>query len=275
MQESLEERCVSLVRTEPFYVYGTGYVAHRLYQGLLHHGGIEHLQGFTVTTCAEGDARELFGKPVQPIAELPRDALILIAVHMVWKDEIEETLKRLGFHRYAFIYARLFEFQFGAPVVRHQKMECSRLVEHLCARPEAYYFLAAYIAAIHHLFHPDEASDAYYLKFHARCASPEAARKRLERFHAMLLDCQANGAEALLRDPISLDEQQRILDGTHRTAAATWFHVPFLYADQYETDDHWGMGYERGQCGFSHDEVFTADDLHALDQEKCVFLKGM
>ena len=228
MQESLEERCVSLVRTEPFYVYGTGYVAHRLYQGLLHHGGIEHLQGFTVTTCAEGDARELFGKPVQPIAELPRDALILIAVHMVWKDEIEETLKRLGFHRYAFIYARLFEFQFGAPVVRHQKMECSRLVEHLCARPEAYYFLAAYIAAIHHLFHP-----------------------------------------------ISLDEQQRILDGTHRTAAATWFHVPFLYADQYETDDHWGMGYERGQCGFSHDEVFTADDLHALDQEKCVFLKGM
>ena len=51
-------------------------------------------------------------------------------------------------------------------------------------------------------------------------------------------------------------------------AAAVWFRVPYLYADWYETQDSWGMGYEKGQYGFIHDEVFAPEDLCALQRTK-------
>lgn len=272
LRDILKDRCFTLSHEEPFYIYGTGRVAHLLYQGLVHRGDITNLAGFVETSCPENDGRELFGKPIWPVQKIPREALILVAVHFIWEKEIESTLKRLGFHRYVMIYSQMLKFRFGEPVACHEKIEPKRLLSLLCTYPEIYYQIATYTAVIQHWFHDSQGTERYYLKFHTKLASRKAAEERLIRFRSMLSSCEQKGASFLQQHIIYLDEHQRVLDGMHRVLLAVWYQVPFLYADCYETQDYWGMGYEKGHLGYTYSEIFTPEEFQALDAMKEIIL---
>jgi len=266
--------CFCCAQKEPFYIYGTGFVARRLLDVLVHRGIIENLRGFVVTKMPEDGSHEFFGKSVQPITEIPRESLILVAVHMIWEDEIEQNLLRLGFQRFVMVYDKLLEIQFGAPKVHHQKIRVREQVARLAKTVYERYAMTAYLSAIQKHVHGAPGSDAYYLKFQGALATPKAAKVRLERFHQMIDEFRSEGERALQRHPVCFDEHGNVLDGMHRMSTAYAFHVPFLFADIYDTEEYWGMGYEKGFWKRSYAEIFSPEELQEMDAMQDALFSG-
>ena len=265
---------IKLVQQEPFYIYGTGFVARRLYDGLIHRDGIENLVGFVVTELSENEKHELFGKQIQAIADIPRTSLILVAVHMIWETEVARTLHHLGFQRFVMTYDHLLEFQFGNPIVITKEISVSSHVHQLAKEDHDGYVLMAYLASIRKYMHGISGTDEYYLKYHEAIASSKAAQGRLQRFHSLLDAYETEGARKLLHYPICLDENGHVFDGMHRLTIAYAFHVPFFTANIYETHDYWGLGYEMGFCRRTHDEIFTSSQMHEMDAMREDLLQG-
>lgn len=262
-QEYIEENCIELVRRESFYIYGTGNVARRFYGALQQMGCEDHVLGFIVTEIPQGASPTFLGKTIQPVDQIPRDTLIFLAVHYVWQMDIERHLTSLGFYRYAMIYWNLFDFCFGRPKERGVRVSPMEIINKMSK--QFYVAIAAYDLAIRQYADGKDGLDAYYLKYHSAIGSPATARERLEQFHVLIDRYRRGGDAALRRYPLKLNECGLVLDGLHRTMIAAYFHVPFLFADVYETHDPDGLQWSMAAAGCKLDEIFTPDERRELE----------
>lgn len=213
---------LSITENRKFAVFGTGFVAEMFYQGLLSRGCADNIDRFYVSGTPENDS--FHGIPVCSLRAYRGDLSLLAAVHAANLESID-----LPKENAVFIYPFLREYLYGKPVRENVRI---RLKDLLAAQPEDENWIAVRYAGIDGLEKNDDSLTALYIRAISMHCSEATARKRLTALQAMCASIRTGGFDSETA-PIAIDENYRIIDGLHRTAAAAYFGIPEISCDLY------------------------------------------
>lgn len=219
-----------IIEHEEILIYGTGAVAQRLIQILKRKSCWSNVKGFVVS-CMTGQQNNLENKPVKAIDEVSNENTILIAVHVVLKDEIEARLRALNFKKFVWIYPYLFDLEFGIPKQRNVVIDVEETVKNLYG----IYTHAIYYMAIDCYLHKNDDGKKIYIKLMNIFNDPQTSIKRWDNFVEQINVCEREGFKQ--EHNIKLAETKDVLiDGGHRLILAYYFGVKKINADLYDCD---------------------------------------
>lgn len=250
------------LKSNKFYIYGTGYISDRFYAALERMKCTKNVLGFIVTNKNDEMPLQKKGMDIFEVNEIPRDKMIICAVHMIWEEEIRQILNKLNFEKFYFIYEQIFDLDFGTPIKTDVSVKVCSLVRTITRKS---FVIPAYYSAIDNFFHPKDNGDILYLKLYEMLTNKESAKKRLKRLHDMIQQYKDRGGAVILTSNIKIDENESvILDGLHRTTLALYFGIHTLKADIYQTKQYYDKWLGRK---FYIDEN-SMNDIYTEDERK-------
>lgn len=222
---NVEELQKALI-TNKVVIYGANYVAIRFYRALKEQHLDKNVSCFVITS---GEVQVVEGLAVQSIDKLEENSetLICIAVHEALKDEIIETLKEKGFHKYIWIYPFLYEMMLGEPIARNKRI----LLKNIWNINKDDYRMAARYLAIDQYFEKNNYGYQVYKKCMNLFNNEKTSEKRLQRFIKLIQNWENIGYDE--RQSVSLMEDYRYIDGAHRIALASYFKQEYIMCDIY------------------------------------------
>ena len=257
------EHFLELAKNEKFYIYGTGFVAKRFYQGLERMNCTKNVLGFVQSERRSGEEKTFFQQPVLCIADISTSSLVFVATHFIWESEIKKTLTALGFQRYILAYEYINEFFFGLPIAYGREISVDYLIGRVMASCSI--FVAAYYAALMKFFGEEGGTYELYLRLQTDAVNEAAARKRLRRFRNLVDGYRQMGEQALTTYPLKLNEGiSCILDGAHRVMIAFYERIPSMKADIYPTPANLEMIYAKPFQDETLGVLYTEAELRTI-----------
>ena len=102
----------TLIRSNRFYIFGTGKYSKKLYEYLMTLDGLKNFQGF-VETKPESDRFCGYNVRKANDVNIDRKSLVVIGVSDKWADEVELLIKTIGFEKYIRFDKRRWRYIFG------------------------------------------------------------------------------------------------------------------------------------------------------------------
>lgn len=241
---SIKDFCNKL-NNEPFYIYGTGFVAGRFYESLRNKNLVGNLKGFITTEILQ---KEFKGHNIKCISDISKkkDVLICIAVHESNESDIRKILNASGFKNVVWIYPLLFDLWYGKPIEKSVLVSTRELLLP-CIND---YRIPARILAIENYYGNNDVGYLVYKKSMAVHSSDETAEKRLEQFIKLITSWKESGYAP--ESKLKIDEDYEIFDGVHRLALAYYHSQPEVNCDIYST---------KGKETYINDEIKLTEDV--------------
>lgn len=248
-----------IVSGQKFAVFGTGFAAESLYQGLVLHDHERNIACFYVSHPEDGST--FHGIPVCPLSDYRGDIPLLIALHPATLADISE-LDGVG----ESIYPFLSEYLYGQPLRENVRISKQDI---LSVQPEDEYWIASRYAGVKGLQEDDSFLTDLYLRCISLHASETTARLRLQELRKLCDNILTRGFDNS-GSPICIDENRRIIDGLHRLAAAAYFDVRDIYCDIYASSEIFEKVLtERNRItpavlvneGFSREDIETLEEI--------------
>ncbi|WP_034445643.1 hypothetical protein [Butyrivibrio sp. AE2032] len=222
--EELKSTCLQ----EKYYIYGNGNVGTRLLKCFREFGYDKCFLGFIVSGYIEDSSTE----NVYSVFDISLDkgAIVLIAVHDIYVDEIVENIKKVGFKRWEWIYPVMFELEHGIP----EKTDVQVSVKLLVSKMDFVYMLAVYFLTI------DEVcgNNTIGIRCHERMLSQETnmitAQKRTKAFCDSIKERGNNHSYSHIK--VNQD-MNYCFDGNHRMMTAYYFKERFVFCDLYRANE--------------------------------------
>ena len=240
---------IQIIKTQKFVIYGNGYIAKRLYR-LIQRLGYERNVVNIVVTKAAASGIGVHGSPLHSIAEVNRDALVLLAVHNTAALEMKRTLLALGFEHFIWIYPYLFEMEMGSPIKKCQPIETDALIK----RYTRSCGLTIYYLTLKDYCNENIYNGQLYIKFSSSYITTDMAEKRWKRFQRRIEQSLKNGYQQDYS--IKVNEDYHLIDGAHRLVFAKYFHADTVFADIYA-----GHGEFYSEAGLGGDVFLHEKDL--------------
>ena len=198
-------------------IFGTGFLADMFYTALEANDLQDHVRFCLVTKAAAGETFR--GLPVYGMEECPEISegmLVCIAVHEALLPGVQQTLQAYGIpaERTVWITPYLTELLYGE-CIREGMMPLKEL---MCAQdPENNWITVRYAAMREYTEGTGNRYKDLYIRAQSLHTSAATAAKRYEALKH-ICDEMRKGYDA--SHPVLIDEDLRIIDGLHRTAAA-------------------------------------------------------
>ena len=205
------------VLQEPFYVFGTGYVAGVFMEALKLHGIEGRVKAFLVSD--KGGRDTFMGRPVLAVRGLSGkapDVPVCAAVHEAVLPEILKETQAAGLDT-VWIYPELSQLLYGRPL--HDRVMLP-LDDILSRQSRQDYWIALRLLAARDLTSgaQESAGCSLYVRALSLFSSQASAEKRLEHFKELIASVREDGWDPA--KPVLLDEDYRVIDGLHRIALA-------------------------------------------------------
>ena len=212
MNEFLE-----IIAYKKIWVYGAGYVANRFLEALKKHGMESHVQGYIVSQKKE-DQEYINGLPVKSIENMVVDdaSIICIAVHEVYKNQIELELTQRDIFHYIWIYPFLCELYMGMPIKEKEWVDTIKIIP----KDERQYAMAVRWAAISDFYGIYPGGLMLYKRAMAIHSNADTGEARAIRFINLIKDWDTYGYRPMWQ--ISINTHFEIIDGEHRVALALY-----------------------------------------------------
>ncbi len=223
----LTRELLQVLRNRRYVIYGAGYVADNLCKALSRMELLGNLEAFVTSS---GSPEIKYGKPIKTPDEIElNNYYVLIAVHETIKDEIERNLLNRGLKDYCWIYPNIYELMLGEPLEEQVEVSIRYILE---ANIDNLMIPIRYAAIEEYFGKRDDGFQMYIDSMGLHCEE-STARKRLESFKGLIKDVESEG---LLKDkPISILENNTLIDGAHRLAIAIYKGYQTITANIYQT----------------------------------------
>lgn len=222
---------IQKIKFEPFYIYGAGRAAARLYNVLKNKKLLENFHGFVVSSNANN--QDFDGK-IYAVSNdnLNRKANVFISTHKVFLSEVIEALSNNGFSRYEWIYPTIFDLEYGEPVLIEQQRNVKQLVSNMRSK----YMLALFYLAIENFLGKNDFGIDCHIKFHMSHVSRLTAEKIAKLFCKRIEDyLKTNELEPY---PIMINSREDYcMDGNHKLILAYYFNVLSINCNVYAEND--------------------------------------
>lgn len=219
------------IKSEPFYIYGAGRAAARVYKALKNKELLENFNGFIVSSNT--NSQTVDGKIYAVSNEnLNRKANVFISTHKVFLAEVIEALSDNGFSKYEWIYPTMFELEYGEPILVEQQRNVRKLVANMRSK----YMLALFYLAIENFLGKNDFGIDCHIRFHMTHVSRQTAEKIAKLFCKRIEDClKTNKLEPY---PIMINKyEDYCMDGNHKLILAYYFNVPSINCNVYAEND--------------------------------------
>lgn len=248
------DNVITHLENNHFVIFGMGRIAQLFYKRCEYYDINKNIIAFTKTNCKYlGDT--FYNKPVLPFKFIPKNTLIIIAVHDIYVHDVIDILSTNGFHNYLWIYYYLFDFLYGKPIRVNTRINIE-ILEHNIKSSNSFY---ACMYAIDDYVHNRTAGILHYKEHMNRIGSNEMANLRWERFKKKIDEVQVNGFKDDYNIKVSKDLLY-IIDGMHRFSLADYFKKEYIIADIYNCEKKMPL--------FIWDKKYTENNYELLDDIK-------
>lgn len=215
----------------PFYIYGAGGAALRVYNALKKKGLVENFLGFIVS-CNKENQKVDGNIYVVSNKDLRRDINVFIVAHKVFLDEIIDSLSCNGFSKYEWIYPFMFELEYGEPVSLNKEKNTKNLV----AKMRSQYMLAVYYLAIDSYLGKNDFGIDCHVKFHMTHVPKNTAERIAKLFCTRIENYLEN--KKIEPYPIMINSlEDYCMDGNHKLMLAYYFNVTSINCNIYNEND--------------------------------------
>ena len=241
-----QNELIKRLETEQFDLFGTGFTAGMLMEGLIH-AGLEGGIGVFVVSGPVEKGRRFFGRPVLSLSEYMEQRasgesrLLLAAVHGSILREVTEAVSRseeqAGLRaavRIAPAGPLIQRLLYGEPVSRRD----TELSELLGAQPENQYWIAVRYAAVLAAAGELPEGEAIYKKALSLFSGQRTAEKRYQTVGDLLESVKAGGFRP--DSPIQIDERGQIIDGLHRLAVCFYLGLERIPCEVFRVSPLYG-----------------------------------
>lgn len=265
---------IDLIKNNDIAIYGTGFVAQNFYAALQMRNLERKVKYFIVT-----DAEKAYGVvqnvPVRAVNDIVNDKniLVCIAVHEAIKEEIEMVLLEWNIYNFVWIHPYIVELVFGAMKEYHRKMKVSKLILDV---PYNDYALAMRYLVIENYYKENDMGYDIYVRILSGLCEAETAKKRLKNFIKLIADWDINGYRE--EKNISIDENNRCINGAHRLSLACYHRMEYIYCDIYPYSNNYSKYMGRWihiskdvlkDNGLNSFEISALERANAKLREKC------
>ncbi len=226
---------IDIIKSNDIAIYGAGYAAQNFYTALQIRN-LERQVKYFIVTDPEKSYKEIQGIPVRAVKDVENEKNIYfcIAVHEAIKNEIEEYLSKSNIEKYVWVHPHIMEIAFGHPLEHHKSIEVRKIIQQHCY--DNYAFAIRYLAIENYYKKNIIGYDVYLKALRLQCEA-QTARKRLNNFIRLIDDWDKNGYRQD-RD-ILIDENNQLVDGTHRLSLACYHEMKDIYCDIYPCSVHY------------------------------------
>ena len=259
------DELITAIRERGCWVFGAGFVATMLREGLVRAGVLDRVMGYLASAPEPGQRFDGFEVKTAVDPAVDRDALVCIAVHESNLEGARCALRDTGFGNTVWVYPHIYELVYGKPLYRQVELPLRMI---LGRQDPTWHWLAVRALAVEGLLgerrrepasHPSallggaahaasspsgevathvlggESSLGVYLMAQSLHCSEATARKRLGKLGELVASLQEHGFDA--GRPVLVDTQLRIIDGLHRIAAAWVLGIERIPCDIVRASD--------------------------------------
>lgn len=200
-------------------IYGTGYAAHNFYTALILRKMEDRVICFMKTNVSKEES-VFCSKNVISIDEVEKvdlDTIICLAVHETNYKEIEKTLLSKDIKQYIWVHPYIFELALGKMVKKAVPVSVKKI---LYSQQRNNYLIAIRYLAIESYFNKNDYGFEIYKKAMKMQCEAGTVEKRIASFKNLI---KAWNKEGYRKEyPILIDEELRLIDGTHRFSIALY-----------------------------------------------------
>ncbi len=251
---------INIIANNDIAIYGAGYAAQNFYTALKIRKLDKQVKYFVVTNLRE-TGREIQGVSVRAVEDVicEKNIYFCIAVHETIKNEIEEYLLNISIKKYIWVHPYIMKIALGDPVEYHKSVEVRKIMQQHC--DDNYAFAIRYLAIENYYKRNHVGYDIYLKALRLQCET-ETAKKRFNNFLSLIEDWDKNGYRQ--EQAILVDENNRLVDGTHRLSLACYHKMRYIYCDIFPgsnnyykmiKDKHFLSIDTLEKSGFSSDEL--------------------
>lgn len=224
----MEDKLVEIIKTNKIAIYGTGYIAGELFDGLVSHNLIDQLEFFITTQ----GGTEYKGYQVLAVDnDRIKEVFVLIAVHESLKDEIIRILEQKGCQRYIWIDSeKLYSIMLGKPIQKNVLVP----VKDIWLHNRDNYAIAVRYLAIENYFGLNNFGKQIYKEAFSLFSNKYTVEKRLMQFHELIKNWLDNGYDE--KKPSYIMDNYEYIDGTHRITLAIYFNRENINCNIFSTD---------------------------------------
>lgn len=228
-------KLVHIIKNNEIGIYGAGYAAQNFYKALQIRNMDKHVKCFIVTDPekAYGKLEGVLIKTVEDIVR-EKNIYICIAVHEAIKNEIEDCLLKCGLHNYVWVHPYIMELALGSPLEYHKQIEVRKILQQHCY--DNYAFAIRYLAIENYYNKNNMGYDVYLKALNLQCETKTAVN-RLQNFIRLIDDWDKNGYRQ--EQDILIDENNRLVDGTHRLSLACYHEMIHIYCTIFPYSDNY------------------------------------
>jgi len=215
--ESHIQNFIQSINNKEIFIYGAGYVADVFFKALKKNKLEKQVKGFLVSSIGNID-KVIHGYLVRTVDEviIGSRTIICIAVHEIYKKEIEEILFQKGISNYIWIYPILYELYLGDPIREKEWINIKKIIKQQLEN----YGIAIRWAAIDDYYGKSQGGFALYKKAIALHSDNYTAEERTKQFIGLIETWSNIGY--LEEYQISLDRNYKVIDGEHRLTLALY-----------------------------------------------------
>lgn len=215
-------------------IYGTGYAAENFFKALQIRGVAERVKYFAQTDT--GNGKRIFNNlkiiSVDELAEM-KGMFVCLAVHEAIRDEIIKIFQERGITNFVWVHPNIYELAFGTPIKYDTDIKIRDIV---CRQENENYYFAVRYLAIEEYFKKNDYGYKVYLQAMRLQCEEKTAYRRLEKFCELIGNWAGVGYQT--NSPILIDENYRLIDGTHRICLALYFKQEIIKGIIFPASEH-------------------------------------
>lgn len=253
---------MQLINNREIFIYGAGYVADVFFKALKKNKLEQQVKGFLVSYTNSKD-KVIHGHLVSTVDKVIIDnrAIVCIAVHEVYKKEIEEILFQKGVANYIWIYPFLYELYLGSPVKEKEWISIKKIMKQQLEN----YGIAIRWAAIEDYYGKSPGGLALYKKAMALHSDNGTVEERTKQFIRLIQTWNHIGY--LEEYQISLDKNYKVIDGEHRLTLALYHNQEKICCKIYKEENiHTNKALITKQSliegGFYQEEIMKIENIN-------------
>ena len=260
--ESNIQKFIQFINNKEIFIYGAGYVAEVFFKSLKKNKLEKQVKGFLVSSTGNVD-EVIHGYLVRTVDEVIIDSktIICIAVHEIYRKEIEEILFQKGISNYIWIYPILYELYLGNPIKEKEWINIKKIIKQQLEN----YGIAIRWAAIDDYYGKCQGGFVLYKKAMALHSDYYTAEERTKQFIRLIQMWSNIGY--LEEYQISLDRNYKVIDGEHRLTLALYYGQEKICCKIYKEENiHTNKAIITKQSliegGFQWDEIMKIENIN-------------
>lgn len=226
---------IDIIKNNDIAIYGAGYAAKNFYTALQIRNIEKRVKYFIVTDLEKAHG-EIQGIPVRAVKDVvdEKNTYVCIAVHEAIKNEIEKYLLKFNIDKYVWVHPYIMEIALGSPLEYHKQIEVRKIIQQHSY--DNYAFAIRYLA-IENYYEKNNIGYEVYLKALLLQCEAQTTQKRLNNFIRLIDDWDKNGYRQ--EQDILVDENNRLIDGTHRLSLACYHEMEYIFCDIFPYSDNY------------------------------------